>query len=152
MMELKNELFDIEAEGALLKNLKHPDDPYTMNWVEGAVLWGSVMTPKSLSVNVTRDFTSAGTLRESYVFTNASAFPVFTCLGDIGIHTPFNDSYHEAARKVAEASIRGALGLFMPDGSAACARLYPLKVNGEWASCLDPWANDQDWALFFALD
>lgn len=58
----------------------------------------------------------------------------------------------EAARKVAEASIRGALGLFMSDGSAACARLYPLKVNGEWASCLDPWANDQDWALFFALD
>jgi hypothetical protein len=54
-------------------------------------------------------------------------------------------------RILAEHSIRGALGLFLPDGSASCARLYPHSVNGVPGDFLDPWANDQDWALYFAL-
>jgi hypothetical protein len=57
----------------------------------------------------------------------------------------------EAARKTAGDSLRGVLGLFLPDGSASCARIYPLTVNGEPVSLLDPWANDQDWGLYFAL-
>lgn len=48
-------------------------------------------------------------------------------------------------------SIRGTLNLIMPDGSASCARIYPLTVNGERANLYDPWANDQDWGLYFAL-
>jgi hypothetical protein len=57
----------------------------------------------------------------------------------------------EELRAVAEHSVRGVLGLILPDGSASCARLYPLTVNGVPAYCLDPRANDQDWGLYYAL-
>lgn len=48
-------------------------------------------------------------------------------------------------------SIRGTLNLIKPDGSASCARIYPHTVNGCKANIYDPWANDQDWGLYFAL-
>jgi hypothetical protein len=57
----------------------------------------------------------------------------------------------EETRAVAEHSVRGVLGLILPDGSASCARLYPHSVNGVSANYLDPWANDQDWGLYYAL-
>jgi hypothetical protein len=57
----------------------------------------------------------------------------------------------EEIRRAAEYSIRGGLGLFRPDGSASCARLYPFAVNGITTNFLDPWANDQDWGLYYAL-
>lgn len=56
-----------------------------------------------------------------------------------------------AYRKKAEASFRGVLNLFCPDGSATCARLFPLSVNGKPSRFSDPWANDQDWGLYFML-
>jgi hypothetical protein len=52
---------------------------------------------------------------------------------------------------MAEHSLRGVLGLFASDGRASCAHVYPLKVNGAPADFLDPWANDQDWGLYYAL-
>ncbi|MDR2376882.1 MAG: hypothetical protein LBD96_10660 [Treponema sp.] len=97
MSEMKNDFFYVETEGDVLKNLKFPADPYGMNWLEGLVPWGTVKVPANISVSVARTFTPAGTLRETYTFTNISAYPFFTCLEDIGIYTPFNDSYHEAA-------------------------------------------------------
>lgn len=51
----------------------------------------------------------------------------------------------------ASASFRGCLNLFMGDGSASCARVAPWQVNGKAADYYDPWANDQDWALYYAL-
>lgn len=54
-------------------------------------------------------------------------------------------------RKNAEASLRGCLNLFLPDGSASCAMVYPAKINGADGHYYDPWANDQDWALYYAL-
>lgn len=42
---------------------------------------------------------------------------------------------------------RANLALFKPDGQAGCAWIYPLSVNGREAHYLDPYANDQDWAL-----
>jgi hypothetical protein len=54
-------------------------------------------------------------------------------------------------RRRAETCIRGCLSLFKPDGTASCAYLYPLSVNGEPGRFYDPYANDQDWALVFAL-
>ena len=53
--------------------------------------------------------------------------------------------------KKAEASLRGTLSLFKEDGSASCAYLYPWTVNGRKGRFYDLWANDQDWALYFAL-
>ncbi|MDR2617882.1 MAG: hypothetical protein LBC62_03320 [Treponema sp.] len=57
----------------------------------------------------------------------------------------------EDALKQAEHSIRGVLSLFFADGSASCAHVYPLTVNGQQGGYFDPWANDQDWGLYLAL-
>lgn len=53
--------------------------------------------------------------------------------------------------KRAQAALRGVLSLFAPDGSASCAMVYPMKVNDVWTHYYDPWANDQDWGLYFML-
>ncbi len=53
-------------------------------------------------------------------------------------------------RKV-RGSLRGVLSLFREDGSASCAMVYPMSVNGKEAAFYDPWANDQDWGLYFNL-
>ena len=58
-----------------------------------------------------------------------------------------NEKYKEKAK----ASFRGCLNLFGADGSASCAMVYPDMVNGKKGHYYDPWANDQDWALYFAL-
>lgn len=57
-------------------------------------------------------------------------------------------SWTERANTVLAAN----LSLFNPDGSASCAHVYPLTVNGRPAAKNDPWANDQDWALVNLLD
>lgn len=53
----------------------------------------------------------------------------------------------EAYRKHADEIIRNNLVLFSPDGTAGCAWIYPLTVNGRETHYRDPYANDQDWAL-----
>ena len=51
-----------------------------------------------------------------------------------------------------EASIRGCLNLFDEEGFGSCAMVYPKTINGKQAEYYDPWANDQDWALYYILD
>lgn len=51
----------------------------------------------------------------------------------------------------AEASLRGVLSLIFPNGRGSCAYVYPYSVNGTEAGFYDPYANDQDWALYFTL-
>ena len=53
--------------------------------------------------------------------------------------------------KADEASLRAVLSLIHDDGRATCAHVFPRTVNGEPAASDDPFANDQDWALVFAL-
>lgn len=53
--------------------------------------------------------------------------------------------------KKAEYSFRGVMSLFMLGGSASCAYVYPVTVNGERAEYYDPYANDQDWGLYYML-
>ncbi len=48
-------------------------------------------------------------------------------------------------------AFRATCGLVFPDGSASCAYVKPFSVNGIRAEFFDPWANDQDWGLFFML-
>ncbi len=55
-------------------------------------------------------------------------------------------------RERAENIYRNNLCLFSSDGRASCAYLYPYKVNGINGEYFDPYANDQDWALYYALD
>lgn len=54
-------------------------------------------------------------------------------------------------RDRADAIIRGALPLIFDDGRASCGYVFPHRVNGVRADYADPYANDQDWALVFAL-
>ena len=56
----------------------------------------------------------------------------------------------EPYAKRAQDSLRGGLNLFRKDGTASCAYVYPHAVNGVAAGYYDPWANDQDWALYYA--
>lgn len=57
----------------------------------------------------------------------------------------------EKYRELGKASLRGILNTFFADGSASCAMVFPETVNGNKANFYDPWANDQDWGLYFAL-
>lgn len=75
-----------------MKQLIHPSDPYQMNWIEGAVEWGTVKAPEELSVQIEQT-TEADSITERYTFTNTAAYDVFTSLKDIAIYTPFNDDY-----------------------------------------------------------
>ena len=52
---------------------------------------------------------------------------------------------------MAENSLRGVLSAFHEDGSASCAYVYPYRVNQVKCAYEDPWANDQDWALYYYL-
>lgn len=51
--------------------------------------------------------------------------------------------------KQGQASLRGILSMFMPDGSASCAYVYPVAVNGTNGRFYDYYANDQDWGLYY---
>ena len=51
----------------------------------------------------------------------------------------------------AESAYRGVLSMIFPDGTASCAYVYPVSVNGEAGGFFDPYANDQDWGLYFML-
>ena len=53
--------------------------------------------------------------------------------------------------KLAEKSARNCLCLFMPDGAASCAYVYPYMINDRKGRFFDEWANDQDFALYYAI-
>lgn len=57
----------------------------------------------------------------------------------------------EKYSKKAENSLRGTLSMFLPDGSATCAYIYPVTVNGMRGKFADPYVNDQDWGMYYAL-
>lgn len=61
-------------------------------------------------------------------------------------------SGEERYLKMAENSLRGVLSLFFPDGSASCAYVFPVTVNGKAGQRYDEYANDQDWGMYFYLD
>ena len=53
----------------------------------------------------------------------------------------------DAGARITDATLTS----FGPDGSASCAFVYPSCVDGRRAHVADPLANDQDWALVYAL-
>lgn len=55
----------------------------------------------------------------------------------------------KAYAKRARASLRSVLTMVSPDGTGTCAYVFPVKVNGLRAHGADPYANDQDWAVYF---
>lgn len=53
--------------------------------------------------------------------------------------------------KMAEDNIRNCLCLFTPEGRAYCAYLYPDRIGQKRGKIFDAYANDQDFALYFAM-
>jgi len=54
-------------------------------------------------------------------------------------------------RRQGHALLQSLLTGFFADGSATCAFIYPSCVDGRPAHVADPLANDQDWALVYAI-
>ncbi len=54
-------------------------------------------------------------------------------------------------KESAEECLRNCMCLFTPDGRGSCAYVYPQSLNGIKGEFFDEWANDQDFALYFAL-
>lgn len=70
----------------------------------------------------------------------ASAFHFYSlCTGD------------EYWQRRAENIVDNNLCLFMPDGKASCAYIYPRRIDGKPTKFYDAYANDQDWALAYYL-
>lgn len=68
----------------------------------------------------------------------------------------FND-YYLASGEVkylekAKECMRNCLCLFSEDGTASSAYVYPYRVDGKYMQKYDDWANDQDFALYFAIE
>ena len=61
-------------------------------------------------------------------------------------------SGEEKYAKMAENIIRNCLCLFSPSGEASCAYIYPYTSNGVDGEFYDDFANDQDFALYFAME
>lgn len=68
----------------------------------------------------------------------------------------FNDYYKvskdEKYLKAAKECMRNCMCLFTDDGRGSAAYVYPYKINKSFGEAYDPWANDQDFALYFALE
>lgn len=109
---MKRNLFLIREDGqGHLLELRHPDDPYSMNWVEGETAWGTVQVPQwpgvydgwgtpekpyLLDVTAERTLLENGRMRERYIFTNNSDFEIDTLKNSVKIYTTFNDCYVSA--------------------------------------------------------
>lgn len=79
-------------------------------------------------------------------------FPHYWSALTANVYSLYSDITNNAGyRRKAEYSYRGVMSLFMSDGSASCAYVYPVTVNGERAEYYDPYANDQDWGLYYML-
>ena len=61
-------------------------------------------------------------------------------------------SDNEEYKKRAFVGARNNLCLFNANGSASCAHIYPLTVNGIRGEYFDEFANDQDFALYYFIN
>ncbi len=52
----------------------------------------------------------------------------------------------------AEECMRNCMCLFADDGCASAAYIYPRRLGARFGEMYDEWANDQDFALYFALE
>lgn len=79
-------------------------------------------------------------------------FPHYwSTLTGIAMHHYANATGDKTYQTRAENILRANLALFTEEGRGYCAFIYPATVDGRKAHYLDPYANDQDWALAHIL-
>lgn len=87
---------------------------------------------------------------KSMVF--GDTFPHYwSCLSARAFLDNFAVSNDKEYVRDAEECLRNCLCLFEENGRAHCAYVFPHRVNSELGGFYDDWANDQDFALYFAL-
>ncbi|KOC17000.1 hypothetical protein AFLA70_613g000561 [Aspergillus flavus AF70] len=75
-------------------------------------------------------------------------FPHYwSTLTGIAMHHYANATGNKTYKTRAEGILRANLALFTEEGRGHCAFIYPTTVDGRKGHYLDPYANDQDWAL-----
>lgn len=75
----------------------------------------------------------------------------WSCLSANSYNSYYRLSGDATYKKKADNCIRNCLCLFMPDGAASCAYLTPYRIDSYYGECYDDWANDQDFALYYAI-
>lgn len=79
-------------------------------------------------------------------------FPHYwSALSGLAFLNYYKISHDPSYREKAEENIRNCLCLFFENGAASCAYVYPYTVNGIRGEFFDGWANDQDFALYYAI-
>ncbi|KAL2843067.1 hypothetical protein BJX68DRAFT_278145 [Aspergillus pseudodeflectus] len=79
-------------------------------------------------------------------------FPHYwSTLTGIAMHHYAKATGDDSYQRRAEGILRGNLVLFSEEGRGYCAHIYPTTVDGRKGGYLDPYANDQDWALAHIL-
>lgn len=80
-------------------------------------------------------------------------FPHYwSCLTARSYKCYYNVSGDEKYLRAAEECIRNCLCLFSDDGRGSAAYVYPYRLDDKYGEFYDDWANDQDFALYFALE
>lgn len=80
-------------------------------------------------------------------------FPHYwSCLTARSFCDYYNVSGEQKYLAAARECMRNCLCLFTDDGRGSAAYVYPYKLNKTFGEHYDNWANDQDFALYFALE
>lgn len=80
-------------------------------------------------------------------------FPHYwSCLTSRSFLGYFKLSNDKTYLTAAQKCIRNCLCLFTDDSTGSCAYVYPYTIDGKRGQFYDEWANDQDFALYIALD
>ena len=75
----------------------------------------------------------------------------WSCLSARAFERYYRLSGEEKYLHFAHRCMRNCLPLFYEDGGASCAYLQAYSTDGVRGECYDDWANDQDYALYFAM-
>ncbi len=75
----------------------------------------------------------------------------WSCLSARAFERYYRLSGEEKYLRFAHRCMRNCLPLFYEDGGASCAYLQAYSTDGVRGECYDDWANDQDFALYFAI-
>lgn len=76
----------------------------------------------------------------------------WSCLSAHSFADYYNISGEAEYLSAAEECMRNCLCLFFDDGKASCAYMSAYSYGGKSGNFYDEWANDQDFALYFALE